>query len=278
MRTFLLTIAVVDDLLAIIIIAVFYTADLSIVPLVGALLPLAAFTVLVQRRVRSWWLLFPLGFATWTLMHASGVHATVAGVLLGFAVPVLRSQKAGSPAAGPGLAEHFEHRFRPISAGAAVPIFALMSGGVTIGGVSGLGSALTDPVAIGIIAGLVLGKPIGITGATWLVTRFTRARMDAGFAWIDVSGLAVLAGIGFTVSLLIGELAFGADSERDEHVKVAVLTGSLTAALLATVILRLRNRTYRRIHDAETVDENRDDIPDVYQQETTALVRGRADD
>jgi NhaA family Na+:H+ antiporter len=126
------------------------------------------------------------------------------------------------------------------------------------------------------VAGLVLGKPIGITGATWLVTRFTRAKMDAGFAWIDVFGLAVLAGIGFTVSLLIGELAFGAGSERDEHVKVAVLTGSLTAALLATIILRLRNRTYRRIHDAETVDENRDDIPDVYQQETTALLRNRA--
>jgi NhaA family Na+:H+ antiporter len=228
--------------------------------------------------VRSWWLLLPLAFATWTLMHASGVHATVAGVLLGFAVPVLRSRAAGGPEAGPGLAEHFEHRFRPISAGVAVPIFALMSAGVAIGGISGLGSALSDPVAIGIIAGLVLGKPIGITGATWLVTRFTRARMDAGFAWIDVFGLAVLAGIGFTVSLLIGELAFGIGSDRDDHVKVAVLTGSLVAALLATIILRLRNRTYRRIHDAETADENRDDIPDIYQREDTAPLRDRAAD
>jgi NhaA family Na+:H+ antiporter len=278
MRTFLLTLAVVDDLLAIIVIAVFYTADLSIFPLVAALLPFAAFTVLVQRRVRSWWLLLPLAFATWTLMHASGVHATVAGVLLGFAVPVLRSRAAGGPAAGPVLAEHFEHRFRPISAGVAVPIFALMSAGVAIGGISGLGSALSDPVAIGIIAGLVLGKPIGIVGATWLVTRFTRARMDAGFAWIDVFGLAVLAGIGFTVSLLIGELAFGLGSERDDHVKVAVLTGSLTAALLATIILRLRNRTYRRIHEAENVDEDRDDIPDIYQQEPAASHRAGPDD
>jgi NhaA family Na+:H+ antiporter len=277
MRTFLLTLAVVDDLLAIIIIAIFYTADLSIFPLLAALLPLAVFTVLVQRRVRSWWLLLPLGFATWALMHASGVHATVAGVLLGFAVPVLRSRAAGGPEAGPGLAEHFEHRVRPISAGVAVPIFALMSAGVAIGGVSGLGSALSDPVAIGIIAGLVLGKPIGITGATWLVTRFSRAKMDAGFAWIDVFGLAVLAGIGFTVSLLIGELAFGLGSDRDDHVKVAVLTGSLTAALLATIILRLRNRTYRRIHEAENVDEDRDDIPDVYQQETAPSLRDRAD-
>jgi NhaA family Na+:H+ antiporter len=267
MRTFLLTLAVVDDLLAIVIIAVFYTASLSIVPLLVMLVPLALFTVLVQRRVRSWWLLLPLAFATWTLMHASGVHATVAGVLLGFAVPVLRSRKAGGPDAGPGLAEHFEHRFRPLSAGVAVPVFAFMSAGVAVGGLTGLGSALTDPVAIGIIVGLVVGKPLGITAATWLVTRFTRAKMDAGFAWIDVFGLAVLAGIGFTVSLLIGELAFGIGSERDDHVKVAVLTGSLAAALLAAIILRLRNRTYRRIHDEENADANRDDIPDVYQRD-----------
>jgi NhaA family Na+:H+ antiporter len=265
LRTFLLTLAVVDDLLAITIIAVFYTAQLSLMPLLAALLPLAGFTVLVQRRVRSWWLLLPLAAATWTLVHASGVHATVAGVLLAFAVPVVRSEQAGGPDAGPGLAEHFEHRFRPISAGVAVPIFALLSAGVTIGGVNGLTTALTDPVAVGIIIGLVIGKPLGVTAATWLVARFTRADLDEGLAWVDVVGLSILAGIGFTVSLLIGELAFGIGSDRDNHVKVAVLTGSLVAALLAAVVLRLRNRTYRRIHDAETADQNRDRIPDVYQ-------------
>jgi NhaA family Na+:H+ antiporter len=265
LRTFLLTLAVVDDLLAIMIIAVFYTAHLSLLPLLAAVVPLGLFTVLVQRRVRSWWLLLPLAFAAWALVHASGVHATVAGVLLGFAVPVLRSRKAGGPEAGPGLAEHFEHRFRPISAGIAVPIFALMSAGVAIGGLDGLTSALTDPVAVGIMAGLVVGKPIGITAATWLVARFTRAKIDSGLAWVDVVGLSVLGGIGFTVSLLIGELAFGIGSVRDGQAKVAVLTGSLAAAVLATVILRLRNRTYRRIHEAELVDRDRDDIPDVYQ-------------
>jgi len=261
LRTFLLTLAVVDDLLAIVIIAVFYTAHLSLLPLLAAIVPLGLFTVLVQRRHRSWWLLLPLAFAAWTLVHASGVHATVAGVLLGFAVPVLRSK----PGPGHGLAEHFEHRFRPISAGVAVPIFALMSAGVAIGGVEGLTSALTDPVAIGIMLGLIVGKPLGIMAATWLTARFTRATIDAGLAWIDVAGLAVLSGIGFTVSLLIGELAFGLGSERDEHVKVAVLAGSLVAALLAAVILRLRNRTYRRIYEAEQLDRDRDDIPDVYQ-------------
>ncbi|WP_133875942.1 Na+/H+ antiporter NhaA [Actinoplanes brasiliensis] len=262
LRTFLLTLAVVDDLLAILIIAVFYTANLSIIPLLAALVPLGLFTLLVQRRVRSWWLLLPLAFAAWTLVHESGVHATVAGVLLGFAVPVLRHDGGD----GPGLAEHFEHRFRPLSAGVAVPIFAFFAAGVTVGGFDGLTSAITDPIALGIMAGLIVGKPIGITLATWLTARFTRAKMDTGLAWIDVVGLAMLGGIGFTVSLLIGELAFGTGSESDDHVKVAVLLGSLAAALMATVVLRMRNRTYRQLYEAEQVDRNRDNIPDVYQQ------------
>ena len=265
LRTFLLTLAVVDDLMAIVIIALFYTDHLAAQWLALALVPLAAFTVLVQRRVRSWWLLLPLAATVWALVHASGVHATVAGVLLAFAVPVVRSEGAGGPAAGPGLAEHFEHRFRPLSAGVAVPVFALMSAGVAVGGAGGLVDALTDPVAVGILVGLVLGKPLGIFGATWLVARFTRARLDEGLAWVDVLGLAILAGIGFTVSLLIGELAFGLGSERDDHVKVAVLAGSLTAAVLATIVLRVRDRAYRRLQEAEAVDSDRDGVPDVYQ-------------
>ena len=259
LRTFLLTLAVVDDLLAITIIAVFFTTDLQPLPLLAALLPLAAFTVLVQRRVRSWWLLLPLAAATWALVHASGVHATVAGVLLGFAVPVVRSQRAGGPDAGPGLAEHFEHRWRPISAGFAVPMFAFLSAGVTIGGLSGLVTALRDPIAAGVIGGLVAGKFLGILGATYLVARFTRARLDADLAWADVAALALLAGIGFTVSLLIGDLAFGAGSDRDDHVKIAVLTGSLLAATLAAAVLTVRNRRYRRISEAHTADAGEPD-------------------
>ncbi|MEV4455583.1 Na+/H+ antiporter NhaA [Microbispora sp. NPDC049633] len=257
LRTFLLTLAVVDDLLAIVIIAVFYTSHLSVVPLLAALAPLGVFTVLVQRRVRSWWLLLPLAGLTWGLVHASGVHATVAGVLLGFAVPVLRSEKAGGPEAGPGLAEHFEHRFRPISAGVAVPLFAFLSAGVPLGGLGGVTKLLTDPVPLGVIAGLVVGKPLGIMAATWLTARFTRADIDEGLAWVDVGGLAILSGIGFTVSLLIGELAFGPGTARDAQVKLAVLAGSLVAALLATVVLRLRDRAYRRLAEAETAGSAR---------------------
>jgi NhaA family Na+:H+ antiporter len=265
LRTFLLTLAVVDDLFAVTIIAIFYTSDLHLFLLLGALVPIGLFTLAVQRRIRSWWLLLPLAAAAWALMHASGVHATVAGVLLGFAVPVLRSQAAGGPDAGPGLAEHFEHRIRPISAGFAVPLFAFFAAGVTVGGVSGLVDALTDRVALGIVAGLVVGKFLGILGTTYLVARFTRAALDDDLGWLDVAGLALLAGIGFTVSLLVGELAYGSQSVRDEHVKVGVLTGSLIAALLAGVVLRSRNLAYRRIHDLEAADSDADGIPDVYE-------------
>ncbi|CAM5784422.1 Na+/H+ antiporter NhaA [Cellulomonas persica] len=264
LRTFLLTLAVVDDLLAVTVIAVFYTDTVQVVPLLGSLAAIALFALAVQRRIRSWWLLLPLAFGAWTLMHASGVHATVAGVLLGFTVPVLRSRRAGGPDAGPGLAEHFEHRLRPLSAGVAVPVFAFFAAGVTFGRLSGLGSALTDAVALGIVAGLVVGKLVGILGTTWVVARLTRARLDPSLSWWDVVAIGVLGGIGFTVSLLIGELAF--DSElRAEHVKVGVLVGSVVASLLASALLRARNRAYRAIEEAEAVDADADGVPDVFQ-------------
>ncbi len=270
LRTFLLTLAVVDDLLAITIIAVFYTTSLAAGWLALSLVPLAVFGFLVQKRIRSWWLLLPLAVLTWVFVHESGVHATVAGVLLAFTVPVVRSDAAGGPDAGPGLAEHLEHRFRPISAGFAVPVFAFFAAGVTVGGLSGLVESVGDRVTLGIIVGLVVGKVVGIVGASWLVTRFTRAEFADDLGWPDLVGVALLGGIGFTVSLLIGELAFGVGSERDEHVKVGVLLGTLLAALLATVVLRLRNRRYRRIHELEQLDEDHDDIPDVYQNRTVS--------
>jgi Na+:H+ antiporter, NhaA family len=275
LRTFLLTLAVVDDLLAITIIALFYTADLAVLPLLLALLPLAAFGLLVRRRVRSWWLLLPLAMATWALVHASGVHPTVAGVLLALTVPVHPERPAAGaperPAAGAsetdrGLAEHFEHRWRPLSAGVAVPVFAFFSAGVALGGLDGLASALGDRVAVGILVGRIVGKLAGILGAAFLVARFTRAKLDESLSWADVAGLGVLAAVGFTVSLLIGELAFGVGSERFDHAKVALLAGSVLAALPAMVVLRLRNRTYRALCAEEEVDANLDGVPDVYEE------------
>lgn len=265
LRTFLLTLAVVDDLLAITVIAVFYTDKIKVVPLLLALIPLVIFAVLVQKRISSWWLLIPLAMLTWAFVHESGVHATVAGVLLGFTVPVLRSEAAGGPDAGPGLAEHFEHVMRPVSAGVAVPVFAFFAAGVTLGGYDGLVTALRDPIALGIVGGLVVGKTIGVFGTTWVLAAATRASLDSALRWIDVFGMSLLAGVGFTVSLLIGDLAYESGSARDDVVKVAVLTGSLLAALLAAIVLRLRNRHYRSVWLLETADRDRDGVPDIYE-------------
>jgi Na+:H+ antiporter, NhaA family len=255
LRTFLLTLAVVDDLLAIVVIAIFYTDDLSLGFLALTLVPLAVFGLLVQRGMRAWWALVPLAVLAWALMHASGVHATVAGVLLAFTVPVTS-----------GSAERFEHVFRPLSAGVAVPVFAFFSAGVAVGGLSGLGASLGDSIAIGIAVGLVAGKAMGITLATWLVSRFTRAELDESLGWPDVVGLALLGGIGFTVSLLITELAYGAETASYDHAKVGILAGTVAAALCAAVLLRLRNRRYSRIAAEEALDVDGDGVPDVYQR------------
>ena len=246
LRTFLLTLAVVDDLLAITVIAIFYTDQLHAGYLLLALLPLAAFAALAHGRMPSAYLLIPLALATWTLVHASGVHATVAGVLLGFAVPV-RRQREGDH--GRGLAEHLEHLVRPVSAGLAVPVFAFFAAGVAVGGVHGLTDALSDPIALGVATGLIVGKAVGVCGTTWVLARYTGAELDDDLAWVDVVGLSLLAGIGFTVSLLIGELAFGTESLANDHAKVGVLVGSVASALLASVLLGARNRTYRRIEE-----------------------------
>ncbi|KRF26348.1 Na+/H+ antiporter NhaA [Phycicoccus sp. Soil803] len=264
LRSFLLTLAVVDDLVAITIIAVFYTQRLDLPLLALSLVPLALFAALVQRRVAHWWLLLPLAALTWGLVHASGIHATVAGVLLGLAVPVKprprASRMARVPAVRPlaadvDVAHRLEHRLRPLSAGVAVPVFAFFAAGVPVVG-GGFGDSLADEAALAVVLALVLGKLVGVFGGTWVFARFTRAELDDDLAWWDVVGLSLLAGIGFTVSLLVGELAFGAGSPRDEHVKLAVLVGSLASAVLATVVLRARNRVYRRLWELESRDDD----------------------
>lgn len=262
LRAFLLTLAVVDDLLAVTIIAVFYTAGFNPLLLAAAMLPIAAFGLLIQQRRNLWWALIPLALLAWALMHASGVHATVAGVLLAFMVPVL--SRSGEQ---PGLAEHLEHLWRPISAGVAVPVFAFFAAGVSLRE-GGFGQVFTDTVAIGVMAGLVVGKVLGVLGVTFLVAKFTRAQLDQDLAWADLLGVALLAGIGFTVSLLIGELAFGSGSEQEDLVKAAVLLGSLTSAVLAAIVLSRRNAVYRRLYLAETRDADNDGIPDVYQEDS----------
>ncbi|MFC7595419.1 Na+/H+ antiporter NhaA [Terrabacter sp. GCM10028922] len=261
LRSFLLTLAVVDDLIAITIIAVFYTESLNLLWLLAAVVPLVAWRLLLRHQLTNPFLLAVPALLAWGLVHASGVHATVAGVLLGLLVPVNRDVEDDPERQS--LAERLEHRIRPFSAGFAVPVFAFFAAGVTVVG-GGLGAAVRDPAAIGVVVGLVVGKAVGILGSTWAVARFTRAELDEDLSWTDVLGLSLLAGVGFTVSLLVGELAYGSGSERDDHVKTAVLGGSLIAALLATVVLRLRNRHYRLVAVRETVDHDDDGVPDVY--------------
>ena len=274
LRIFLLTLAVVDDLLAITIIALFYTSDIQHVPLLLALVPLATFAFLAQRYrrffrlkpVAAWVILLPIGVLVWALVHSSGIHPTVAGVLLGFTVPVLRKAVKDEQGDGPGLAEIFEHRFRPLSAGIAVPIFAFFSAGVAFGGFEGIAAAGTHPVTMGVVAALVLGKPLGIVGTTWILTKVTKAELDPSVKWIDIVGVALLAGIGFTVSLLVAELSFGLGNGYNDDAKIAILLASVLAGLLASLVLRPRDRHYRRIDRAARVDADDDGIPDVYQQ------------
>ncbi|MEV7320323.1 Na+/H+ antiporter NhaA [Streptomyces sp. NPDC093970] len=264
LRAFLLTLAVVDDLIAILIIAVFFTARIDFAALGGAVLGLAVFWLLLRKGVRGWYVYVPLALVIWALMYNSGVHATIAGVAMGL---MLRCTTRQGEQHSPG--EHLEHLVRPLSAGLAVPLFALFSAGVKVSG-GALGDVFGKPETLGVVLGLVVGKTVGIFGGTWLTARFTRASLSEDLAWGDVFAVASLAGIGFTVSLLIGELAFEGDAVLTGEVKASVLTGSLIAALCATVLLKIRNARYRRLVEAEERDEDRDGIPDVYAQDDPA--------
>ena len=264
LRAFLLTLAVVDDLFAILIIAIFFTSHLNFAALGGAAAGLVVFWLLVRKGVRGWYVYVPLAVVIWGLMYNSGVHATIAGVAMGL---MLRCHRREGEERSPG--ERVEHLVRPLSAGLAVPLFALFSAGVTVSGGT-LGQVVTRPETLGVVLGLVVGKAVGIFCGTWLTARFTRASLSEDLAWADVFAVATLAGIGFTVSLLIGELAFDGNAVLTDEVKAAVLTGSLIAALLATVLLKIRNAKYRRLWEAEERDEDKDGIQDIYEQDDPA--------
>ncbi|MYX71303.1 Na+/H+ antiporter NhaA [Streptomyces sp. SID3915] len=261
LRAFLLTLAVVDDLFAILIIAVFFTDDIDFLALGGAFAGLAVFYVLLRTGVRGWYIHLPLALVIWGLMYNSGVHATIAGVAMGL---MLRCTRREGETESPG--ERLEHLVRPLSAGVAVPLFALFSAGVTLKG-DALSGVFTRPETLGVVLGLVVGKTLGVFGGTWLVTRFTRAELSKDLAWADLFAVATLAGIGFTVSLLIGELAFTGDEGTVNEIKAAVLTGSLIAAVLSVVLLKLRVRRYRALYEAEELDEDASGVPDVYEQD-----------
>ena len=232
LRAFLLTLAVVDDVVVIAVIAIAYTAELHVVPIAIAVALLAVFAALQRLRGESWLWYVPLAVGIWWATHESGIHATVAGVAMG-----LLTRVRPDPGEPTSPAQAVEHTLTPVSAGFAVPFFALMSAGVAVTVDHAL---LTDPVVIGVVAGLVVGKPVGVLAGAWLATRMPRASLGAELAWRDLAGVALLCGVGFTVALLMSELAF-APGETD-HAKTAVLAGSVVSALLASVVLRRRAR------------------------------------
>ena len=260
LRAFLLTLAVVDDLGAITIIAIFYPKGFSLAYLLLAIALLAAYWLLQRRRVRSPWIYVPLAIVVWWAVFMSGVHATVAGVAL-----ALLTRAHADPGEAESPADRLQRMLLPLSAGVCVPLFAFFAAGVDLRA-TGLIEPLTSPVAIGVLAGLIIGKPIGVVVTAWLVARFTRASLNPDIGWRDVSAVGLLAGIGFTVALLITELAFTSSPGQLDAAKVAVFTASVVSALLASVVLLSRNRHYRRVALVEEADVDGDGIPDVYQR------------
>lgn len=235
-RVFLLGLAVADDLGAIAVIAFLFSDGLHLLALLGAAAAAVLYWYLQRRRVRAWWVYVPLAVLTWVLVHEAGVHATIAGVVLGLLTRV-------RPDPGEDLAPalRLEHRLQPWSAGLCVPLFALFAAGVPLGA-DALREVVTTPVPLAVIAGLLLGKVVGITGAAALAIRFSPACRPRGLSWRDMTAVSMLGGVGFTVSLLIAELSLAGQPEVLPSAKAAVLLASTVAALVGAAMLVRRGR------------------------------------
>ncbi|PKP72439.1 MAG: Na+/H+ antiporter NhaA [Alphaproteobacteria bacterium HGW-Alphaproteobacteria-6] len=228
LKIFLLTLAILDDLGAILIIAIFYTRELHLDYLYLALAPVAGLYLLNRAGAHRIAPIILLGTVLWMLVLKSGVHATLAGVITAFFVP-LKDRHGKSPL------HALEHALSPYVLFLIVPVFAFANAGVVLGGLTL--ADLAAPLPLGIAAGLVIGKQVGVLGMTWLVIRAGWARLPAGVTWTHIYGLACLAGIGFTMSLFIGGLSFS-DQAHMNAVRLGVLAGSAVSALLGYGLLR----------------------------------------
>ena len=227
LKVFLLTLAILDDMGAILIIALFYTAELKVEYLVMSLVPLAGLLWLNLRGTHRIAPALMLGVVLWVLVLKSGVHATLAGVVLAFLIPI-KDRFGKSPL------HSLEHGLTPYVLYGIVPLFAFANAGVPLAGMSF--ADLLAPVPLGIAAGLVVGKQIGVFGFTWLTVKAGLARLPHGVTWVHVYGLACLAGIGFTMSLFIGGLSFS-DPELMNGVRLGVLSGSAVSAIVGFALL-----------------------------------------
>lgn len=247
-RVFLLSLAVVDDLIAIVMIAVLFTTTVVLIWLVGAAACFVGWALAQRLRIRTPLVYVPLALLSWYALHEAGIHPTLAGVICG-----LLTRVRPDPEEDEAPAARLEHLFQPISAGVCVPLFALFASGVPLSaGV--FGELFTSRLSLAIIAGLLVGKTVGIFGSSWLAIRFGIAARPVGLGNRDMSALSVLGAIGFTVSLLVAELALP-DRAATELAKAAVLMTSLTASLLGSALLLRRGRAHQARRDASAATE-----------------------
>ena len=234
LKLFLTTVAIVDDMGAVVIIALFYTAEMNLMALVAVAAIWLAMMALNRFKVHALWPYLLLAALLWYATLLSGVHATIAGVMAAFAIPFRRS--LGAPDEQDSALHRLEHRLAKPVAFLIVPIFGFANAGVSLGGAS-LGS-LVAPLPLGIALGLFLGKQVGIFGSVWAATKLGFAVRPKDASWSQIYGVALLCGIGFTMSLFIGGLAFG-DAAQGDAVKIGVLLGSLASALSGWLVLRV---------------------------------------
>ncbi|MEU4343680.1 Na+/H+ antiporter NhaA [Nocardia sp. NPDC023852] len=244
-RVFLLSLAVVDDLLAIVLIAVLFTAALSLLWLLAATACFGGWALAQHKRISTPVLYVPLALVSWYALHEAGIHPTLAGVVLG-----LLTRVRPDPGERQAPATRLEHLIQPISAGLCVPLFALFASGVPLD-TRVFGELFTDRLALAVILGLLLGKTAGIFGISWAAIRLGIAKRPMGLGYRDMFALSVLGAIGFTVSLLMAELALGdvGDGSAVELAKAAVLVTSMTASLAGSALLLRRGRVHQARRD-----------------------------
>ncbi|TGV09521.1 Na+/H+ antiporter NhaA [Mesorhizobium sp. M8A.F.Ca.ET.173.01.1.1] len=234
LKVFLTALAIIDDLGAVIIIAIFYTSGLSLAYLGAAFAVIAVLVALNRMRVMSLVPYLVLGAILWVLVLKSGVHATLAGVALALTIPLERSAGIGHDLDHSPL-HRLEHGLHKLVAFIVIPIFGFANAGVSLAGLSF--GALIEPLTLGVAAGLVVGKLVGVFGSSALAIRFGLADLPAHAGWMHMLGISLLCGIGFTMSLFIGLLAFASDVALQDAVKVGILAGSFVAALLGAAVL-----------------------------------------
>jgi NhaA family Na+:H+ antiporter len=236
LRSLLLTLAVVNDLGAITVIAIFYGHGFEATYFLIACVLVALFAVLQNRGINSLAVYLPLALVTWYFMYESGIHATVAGVALGLS---MRVQARDGEKESPG--DRVEHALRPVSAGICVPLFALVAAGVSLAGIS-IGAATREPLALGILLGLVVGQPVGVTLFAFVATKLSGGTLNPQLTWWDVAVVGTLASIGFTVALLVSEVSFEHNPSMLTVAKFAIVATNACAIGLSVLAIGVRTR------------------------------------